>query len=282
MPKYYGVSLYEGTIHEDGSGLLDAVDAWVAEAGGTPRWVPIWNPLSKAGTAPAGGIFPGTAIFDGLEARGIRPMIYMTTRTKTDTEAARGYQSYIDGDHDDQLTTWAEAAAAQDVGIIVRLDQEMGAKWAPWGQKPPWQYKQAFRHIRKVIQATAPKVEFFYCPERNANTIRNYYPGHAADIVGFDAYSRREEQDSLPGQWAMCIRELQKLSSARIIVGEFGRFAHLKRRLAWLQTLADVKGVFGALYFDMDTEPDVEGSETDTGDDWEMTAAMREYYGSLL
>lgn len=265
-----GVSLYEGTIHADGTRLVDAIRRWRLQANRFPTFVPIWNPLSKAGTAPVGGDFPAS-LMSAVYALGVEPMIYMTSMTNADTEAERGYESYIAGDHDVQLEAWATAAASYGERIIVRFDQEMNADWAPWGAKPKWQFRQAFAHVRDVIKTIAPLTQFYFCPTGKPKAIEEYYPGDSdCDFVGFDCYSRREDQ-SIPEQWNPLIRACQQVSNKRIIVGEFGRRSDLPNRAAWLEGLGRVDGVAIANYFDMDVPS---GS-------WSMTPNMRKLYGKL-
>lgn len=268
-----GVSLYQGTLHADGTGLLSAVDKWAGQAGKRPNLVPIWNPFSKAGQAPAGGEFPSTTILNGLRARGIEPMVYMTSISNTDSDEDWGFQSYWEGDHDDALDTWATAAASYGKRLIVRWDQEMNMNWPPWGGQPAWKYRKAFDYVQARLQATATNVKMYYCPGANPLHIKSYCPTKP-DFVGFDKYSKTDDDMSIPKSWADAIKACKALPASNIIVGEFARRSTLSRRSVWLDTLDSVSGVWATVYFDVNTNTAEDGSPGI----WSMTDYMRKVY----
>ena len=113
-----GVSLASYALN--GSGDTQELEDWYALTGKKPFFVPIWCPFSTPGTAPYGGLYP-TALLAAIRALGIEPMIYMHS---TNYRYPRTYQSYLDGDHDAQIDTFATAAAAAGKRLIIRWDHE--------------------------------------------------------------------------------------------------------------------------------------------------------------
>lgn len=264
-----GVSLIEGTQHEDGTRLLAAIDKWKRQAGRYPRFVPIWLPFDRPRQAPRGGGFPDMALMMGLRRRGIEPMIYahsQSHRRFTDYD----YGSYIRGEHNAELDAFAQDAADYGGRLIFRWDQEFSAKWFPWGQRPPRQFKRAWR---KVMERMPDNIKPYYCgwgPQ--ANALKEYYPGDEwVDFVGFDQYSVGKNWKPLNEAWRPAKRALRSVTDKPIIVGEFGRNRGAGERGQWIRTLDNVTGVWAALYFDMDL--------TQYGDrDVSMTRWMRRHY----
>jgi len=267
-----GASLYEGTFHTDGSGLLAAVDAWAAEAGGYPKFVPLWCQLTNTGPMPAGSDFDAT-LMNGLLTRGVEPMVFMTSSGWVDAQHSapqRTYQSYLAGDYDSQLDAWSSAAADYGHRLIVRWDHEMGMAWAPWSVNSAPTYKSVFSHVADRLRA-AGNVKLWFCGGGRQKLLTYFPGGTTCDYIGFDKYSRDEAWDPLPTAWKKSIDTCKSLSGHPIIVGEFGREASLSQRWQWLKTIRDVQDVWLALYFDMDltAEEDV---------DWTMTKYMRQRY----
>jgi beta-mannanase len=94
------------------------------------------------------------------------------------------------GQHDDYLRSWARAAKAAGVPIVLRFAHEqstrIGARpWYPW-QGDPESYRDAFRHIVAIFrQEEADNVRFLWSAMWLQLYAEAYYPGDdVVDIVG--------------------------------------------------------------------------------------------------
>lgn len=234
----YGVALPE-SVHDQHL-LGDAVDRFTQRAA-KPDFVPIWC---------RDRIWPASVIAE-LQQRDVKPMIYMTSQGWT-------YQDILAGDHDGELTAFAIDAAQYGKRIVVRWDQEPNSDFGqPWADEPPARYIATFRHVSVLIRAIAPDVRMFYCPSwrgrHHLGDFERYYPGDAAQVVGFDAYVRDPNPRPLRRRWKRPLRLLRGIAPGTpIIIGEFGMLRGLKRRRRWLRSLGRVRGVETAVYFDID------------------------------
>jgi len=256
-----GVSLPEGA---GGGDVIAALDRWRDRAGGYPDLLPLWHRVGRD--------LPTLDLLTSLRVRGIEPMLYVTSTgwaSGARERPLRTYSEYLRGEYDADLA--AIAALAQEYGgrLIMRWDHEMEMGWCPWGQRRPARYRRVFRY---VAERMPDNVKPYWCPGDPVRA-RRYYPGRAADFVGFDKYSRSPRWAPLPRAWSRSIDELRRRSDQPIIVGEFGRARGTGGRRRWLRTLHRVEGVWAAIYFDIDMRS-TEGALTD----WRMTDRMRHIY----
>jgi hypothetical protein len=277
-----GASIREATQLGDESLVLPAVDEWRRLSGFYPAMLPLWSPFDIDLPAPRGNDFPADWLLSGLRERGIEPAVFAHSADEARWET-HGYEAILRGDRDRALERWGEAAAAYGHRLVLRWDQEMNGAF-PWSDRPPAEYIAVFRRVSDRIrhQAGARNVELAFCPGLRMNkpgldTIESYYPGDEwCGVVGFDGYSRTDQWIPLAEQWGPLIERLGRISRRPIMVAEFGRRIDLVGRAEWLATLADVRGVEAALYFDMDL-PMFESPRHH----WLMGEPMRDVYASL-
>jgi hypothetical protein len=250
-----GVALAE-FVQPDTPTALRALDEWIAKAG-RPDLVPIW----------VRGFQLDRALVRRIRERGIEPVLFVEY----------GHLSNIlDGLLDDELRLLACRAGD---GTAVRFNQEGNADWgARWQDYDAATQIEAFVHVSAVMRSEAD-VRMWYCPQgRQRNRIdelQEYYPGDAAQIVGFDLYSDDEDARFPPDQWMRSI-EWCRATGKPVWVGETGRRNGLTRRAEWLRSIPDA-GVDAAIVMDMlALRPD--GGH----DDWTWSSAMRRSFRELV
>jgi hypothetical protein len=277
-----GASIYEATLHGDESLVLPAVDGWRALTGFYPAVLPLWSPFDRDLPAPRGGMFPARWLLRGLRERGIEPAIFAHSAGRLHWPT-HGYEAILRGERDEAIERWGQAAAADGHRLILRWDHEMNGMF-PWSRRSPEEYVRVFRHVSDRIRrvAGATNVELHFCPalrhrERGLDVIESYYPGDDwCQMVGFDAYSRTRRWTPLADQWAPMLARLERMTDRPVLVGEFGRRVDRGDRDGWLASLAEVHGVLGSIYFDMDlTHFDPPAHH------WRMDGPMRAVYAGL-
>lgn len=238
--------------------ILAAHAAWTERTGVAPALFPVWRSLTAPGRLGA----PSQRLVDGLRAAGSTPVAYLESGHDPAGDGTARYVKLLSGFHDDLLKSF------DDPELIVRFDHEMNGKRFPWAKVPPSLYRAAFRHVSEVVTS-----KLFWCPmghtAEHLATMADYFPGGwACDYVGFDRYDLGERRP-LPKAWAGPIGALRDIVTRPIIVGEFGSLrTPTGDRAPWLRSLSDVRGVWGAIYFDIDMR-EAEGR------DWRLDSGMR-------
>jgi len=277
-----GASIYEATLHGDESLILPAIDRWRDLTGVYPSILPLWSPFNHDAPAPRGGDFPADWLLQRLRNRGIEPAVFAHSSDSFRWNS-RGYEAILRGDRDKALERWGRAAAEYGHRLVFRWDQEMNGRF-PWSKRSPDEYIRVFRRVSNRIRkvAGARNVKFFFCPtlrgsKDGLDLIESYYPGDDwCQRVGFDAYSRGEDWTPLADQWQPLIERYQQMTDRPIIVGEFGRRLDRTSRAAWLRSLAEVRDVHAAIYFDMNLTHFEEPAHH-----WRMGRRMRRVYRNL-
>jgi hypothetical protein len=212
-----------------------------------------------------------------LRQRGLWPVIFV----EADGIPA---DRFLDGSLDERIDALAKFIP---MGSIVRLLQEpnskgLGATWCEW---PPETYIAVFRYLSERIRAIRPSVRIAYCPvwrgPNNASDFKRWWPGDdAAQIVAFDTYARRPAQ-RIPNIWHAARGTFRRFTKAPIWVMEFGIARGVRGRGRWLRDLRYVRGIEGAIYFDIDLASIGELGDRQ-GHAWSMGPAMKRTYGRLL
>jgi beta-mannanase len=187
------------------------------------------------------------------------------------------------GGRDEAIERWGQAAAAYGDPLILRWGHEMNGTF-PWSRRPPEEYVRVFRRVSDRIRrvAGATNVRLYFCPmirmrDTGLDTMESYYPGDEwCQLVGFDAYSKTERWMPLAERWGPIMARLKRMTGRPVVVGEFGRRVDRRQRDTWLASLADVKGVRGVVYFDMDLTRFKWPQHH-----WLMDEPMRHVYASL-
>ncbi|MFC1652031.1 glycoside hydrolase family 26 protein [Patescibacteria group bacterium] len=129
-------------------------------------------------------------------------------------------QKIINGNFDDQLIAWADAAKTTEIPLMVEFGCEVNGDWFPWcgkhnggGTKTnygdptypdgPERYRDAYRHVidlfetRNVNNITwAFHVNNWRYPWTNWNKAAKYYPGdNYIDWIGMSVYGAQYEDD---------------------------------------------------------------------------------------
>jgi hypothetical protein len=246
-----GVALAE-FVQPDTPTALRALDEWIAKAG-RPDLVPIW----------VRGFQLDRALVRGVRERDIEPVLFVETMA-TGVVSADDYRFL--------------ACRAGD-GTVVRWNQEPNADWgAPWQAWSAENYRDGFAFASEFMRSEAD-VRMWYCPQgRQRNRIdelQAYYPGDAAQIVGFDLYSDDEAARFPPDQWMRSV-EWCRATGKPVWVGETGRRNGLTRRAEWLRSIPDA-GVDAAIVMDMlALRPD------GAFDDWRFNQPMRRAFRELV
>ncbi|MBI3984486.1 MAG: hypothetical protein HY344_00895 [Candidatus Levybacteria bacterium] len=284
-----GISLYGGVSPQEGreNQTLSEIDAFAKSVGQYPGTFSIWNNFGDYGGTSDGSstAFPSKTLLDGLDQRGITPVIFMQpvgaaihlpqgANPNNPPQGALKYSNkeITKGSFNAYLTAWAKDAKAYGKTVILRYAHEMNGHWFPWSE---WKesasngrsyynvgntaenYIAAWRQVYKVIKEDvgANNVKFLWAPWAGAP--ERWYPGNKyVDYVGFDEYDALEKDKSMADLYAPIIAKLRELSNKKIIVAETGvdeRFANPKRS-DWLKNgISDVytrySDVLAVIYF---------------------------------
>jgi hypothetical protein len=142
----------------------------------------------------------------------------------------------------------------------------------PWS-KTPTRYKLAWRAQSDILH-DAPNIRLIWCPQgATPDSFASYWPGDDyVDMVGFDKYDNGR-RSPLPKAWAAPTEALRALTASQILVCEWGSIvgADDRLRVEQLRTQADVRDIWGAMYFHIDTRT-IPGSGDDR--DWRMSPNM--------
>jgi hypothetical protein len=250
-----GVAL-EAFVQPDTPTALRALDEWM-QKGGKPDLVPIW----------VRGFQLDRALVRGIRERGIEPVLFVEY----------GHLSNIlDGVLDDELRLLACRAGD---GTAVRFNQEGNADWgARWQDYPAATQSAAFAQVSRIMRSEAD-VRMWYCPQgrqrARIDELQAYYPGDAAQIVGFDMYSDDEDARFPPDQWQRSI-EWCRATGKPTWVGETARRFGLTRRVEHLRSIPQA-GVDAAIVMDM-LAPRPDGGV----DNWTFTRPMYTAFRGLV
>lgn len=238
----------------------NALESYAHSWGYAPSHVALWRRLAWGP--------PDAALLDRIAALGSRVVVFMESSWQRDDT----HERLLRGEFD------AALEAYRGLDVIIRFNQEMNGRKFPWTGDPV-AYVNDFRYV-----AEATGAHMFWCPmlhsAANMRTAPAYYPGDAwTTYVGFDRYVRTKHPATrLDRAWAKALVLLDSLAPRkRVLVGEFGiEDPHPADRAAWLATLARVRGVEAALYFDLDLS-DVPGERVSWKLDAPMTAVAKRW-----
>ena len=223
---------------------LSALDSFTDSVGGQAP--AIWSVWSDWGGTNAA--FP-TALMNGLRDRGVTPMVFwQPVHTGDLTDSTYTYRNIANGDFDDYITAWAQAAKHWGGAVIVRFAHEMDGTWFPWSLWRPGdtaaQFKQAWRHIWNIFRGPhgvgANNVRFLWSPYSPQASYRSFYPGDQyVDYVGFTGlnwgnYATHQWQ-SMQDIFAGPTAQLRKITHKPIIVAEAGSNVVGGDKSAWIR-----------------------------------------------
>jgi beta-mannanase len=115
--------------------------------------------------------------------------------------------SIVAGDHDAYIRTWARAARASGVPIVLRFAHEHSTEpgtrpWYPW-QGDPEGYREAFRHIVTLFREEgADNVRHLWSAMWLNSWASQYYPGDdVVDYVGTTTLNHGTGAQAAWAQW---------------------------------------------------------------------------------
>ena len=104
------------------------------------------------------------------------------------------------GEHDTDLTRWAQALATWDRPVLLRFAHEMNGDWYPWAigvnGNTATDFVEAWDHVHQVFEAAgAAKVKFVWAPNvsypGHTTAFQSLYPGpDSVDVLGLDGYNQ--------------------------------------------------------------------------------------------
>ena len=122
-------------------------------------------------------------------------------------QPAYSLSSIASGQHDEYIRSWARAARAVNVPIVLRFAHEQSTEpgkriWYPW-QGDPEGYKAAFRHIVSIFrQERADKVQHLWSAMWLNSWAEEYYPGpEYVDWVGTTILNHGTSPPTEFGRW---------------------------------------------------------------------------------
>jgi hypothetical protein len=277
-----GASVISSVTFPDTAYVLAGMDDFIASTA-VPDLFPVWRWLSNPKRRAV-----DLDLLAGIHERGATPVIFLHSTGGASDWETYGYEAILRGDHDDILTIFGSELAAYGQRVIVRWDQEMNVTGmgAPWQGRSPALYRAAFAYVSSHVRRIAPRAAFHWCPMsvgKKLPTLRDWWPGDAAvQFAGFDRYGTGRLRP-LPVVWASTVRAIRAFTERPILVGEFGSNVECRQRAKWLASLADVGGVWGAIYFDLNLG--VAGAPGGTMDvskhHWLMDPPMRKVFAEI-
>ena len=172
-------------------------DRFTDQVDNRPRIWTLWSTWGNASTRD----FPsGAAAW--VAGRGAVPMIFWEPFSGFNSCTYADHRRTANGDYDDYIRTWAQAAKRHGKTIILRWAHEINGAFFPWGIKNQTcadtvtDYKNAWRRIHGIFdQVGADNVKFLWTIAKSScrggcNPYKDYYPGSAyVDYVGFSNFN---------------------------------------------------------------------------------------------
>jgi len=166
-------------------------------------------------------IFPIEAI-NTIISTGKTPFLRLLSRSDFDILPDPKYQliDIVNGNYDDELIAWAQAASTIEHPFLVEFGTEMNGDWFPWNGKysgegnltgygdpsypdGPEIFRDAYRHIIEICaEQEADNITWFFhldaydWPEEIWNKPKYYYPGDSyIDWIGISTYGPQSKED---------------------------------------------------------------------------------------
>jgi hypothetical protein len=197
--EYYHGVYPGGTTGEEDDITSAGVDEYELAVDKQAAWIYFSNNWFRDRTFP---LVTATWIRD----RGSIPFIRLMLRSDTEEnreEPAFTLKRIIQGNFDDDLTAWGDAAKTFGTPLLVEWGTEMNGYWFSWNgtwncgeDEGPKRFRSAFRHIVRTISSRgADNITWVFHinsmddPDETWNRFENYYPGDdAVDWVGISSY----------------------------------------------------------------------------------------------
>ena len=204
---------------------MNAVDSFTATTGRQPAIWSVWSDWGASETGP----FP-TDVLNGLLARNIVPQVYWEPIDPANQNDCANWSldTIINGNHDEYIRTWAQAAATYGGPVILRFAHEMNGYWYIWGNgrctNTSKKFRQAWKHVWNIFRGPggegATNVKFEYSII-NTQYVTADYPGSKyVDYLGFTAldWGQKKKWKPLDVLVAPAVTALRKLSKTKPII----------------------------------------------------------------
>ena len=201
-----------------------------------------------------------------LQARDVEPVLSIET-------TGLRYEDILAGRYDCQL----RVLGAKADGCVARVDQEPMSK----GLAPDWyrhpRYVPTFGRVSGLLRDEGD-VRVAYCTTAVVEAMAEFYPGDdACQVVGFDLFSRKEDDPLPPVACRPRVRELDRIAPGKPRwVFETGRLIGRRGRAPWLGSWQEVEGIEAVMFFDMK----VPQGRT-SPDDFTWTPAVHARFGRM-
>ena len=248
----FGVSVEGGPLASD---QLRAVTDAVGERPGTVLWFEDFH-------AP-----PPTAGIDAVAGMAAFPIITWEPWHAT-------LESITRGEQDDHLISWAEALAACDSEVGLRLAHEFNGDWYPWTPARGGthdEYVSAWRHAHDLFREHgATNLVWIWSPNAvslDPAPLDAWYPGNAyVNVLAVDGYNWGNA--NRPGEWiepdrlfSQAVAELRTLDDDKpILIAEVACAENGGSKAEWIADFVayvDTESVIdGFVWFEHDKETD--------------------------
>lgn len=228
----------------------------------------IWARLNDPRVGAPGRVLD-PRVLDGMDRRGIRPVVFVESNTP--------YADIRAGARDDALRAMGRTLAGRRAWL--RWDHEMNGgtpddPFFRWQAETPEDYRATARYVHDLVRTEAPDVSFVFSPAirngKRQSEYAAYFEPSAFEVVGFTAY-QRDELRALSRQWRSSLAWFSaNAPGLPVAVTECGRLKSLDRRLEYALDLHEVPGVDVVMAFDMDL--------SSPAHQWRFTARQRRAY----
>ena len=178
-------------------------DTFRTASGRAPALWSIWSDWGGSTSA-----FPDVAFLNHLRGHGTVPIIVWQPLEPANPQLSTyAYSKIANGEQDEYIRTFAQAAKAFGGRVLIRFAHEMEGYWFPWGMgrfdNTPTNFKAAWKHVWNIFRGTggvgATNVRFVWSPNgcysihklsQCRKVLHALYPGDKyVDYLGFSAFN---------------------------------------------------------------------------------------------
>lgn len=224
-------------VHTAQAPLPSEVSAFAADAGKSPNMVMFFRDLDDS--------FPSDDIAESW-SEGMLPMVTWEPIFKNSSSGQPTMGQIASGMYDDQITAWADAAAAQNITFVMRFAQEMNGNWYTWSDglfgNHPGDYVAAWRHVHDIFTSAGATNVIWNWSVNRIDTLPNkdlsrVYPGdNYVDWVGISGYYRdASTAPTFNNTFGQTLAALHQLAPSKLVIlSEVGAGTTEANRVAWI------------------------------------------------
>lgn len=245
------------------------------------------------------------AYMDAAVSRGGMPLVTWEPWKfgKGVEQPAYALKKIIDGDHDDFISRWAQAATAWGKPFLLRFAHEMNGDWTSWSPgvngNTSAGFVSAWRKVHNIFgQEGATNVRWVWSPVAHyegATAFRKVYPGNGyVDWLGLSGYNWGNTRvwsrwQSFAGIFGKSYSMLTNVARKPIIISEVASAESGGDKVAWIrkaffeQIPSKFPRIKAVVWFHADKENDWRvNSSTGSLEAYRDVAADASYQRSLL